>query len=216
MRKFALLAGRTDRRKWSKVAIFKWSRNARNKSNKQKNSKRAQAKTCTYNLNFHFNHTEVICMCNGKCWLALCFTLQFTSIVKHRFNTWRRYRGRQPTGPEGGCATLVLVMVRCSMSCNGQLWRPRGVCPLCFSSTRFIVGTMSIDKDKYLPPPPPPDWPRLREQDLPGPHNSQYCRPKTYSDALKYSYFPMTIPHWNSLAPTVAADETTEEFRTLI
>ena len=44
----------------------------------------------------------------------------------------------------------------------------------------------------------------------------QYCRPQTYSDALKYSFFPRTIPHWNSLAPSVVAAETTEEFRALI
>ena len=44
-------------------------------------------------------------------------------IVKLRFNKWRRYRGQQPAGPAGGGATLA-VMEKCSMSCNGQLWRP--------------------------------------------------------------------------------------------
>ena len=47
-------------------------------------------------------------------------------------------------------------------------------------------------------------------------HNSQYCRPQTYSDALRYSFSPRTIPHWNSLAPTVVAAETRDEFRALI
>ena len=37
-------------------------------------------------------------------------------------------------------------------------------------------------------------------------HNSQ-SRPQTYSDALKYSFSPRTIPHRNSLAPTVVAAE---------
>ena len=35
------------------------------------------------------------------------------------------------------------------------------------------------------------------------------------SDALKY-FFPRTIPRWNSLAQSVVAAETTEEFRALI
>ena len=36
--------------------------------------------------------------------------------------------------PAGAVTTLV-VLVRCWMSCNGQLWRPRGISPLCFSFT---------------------------------------------------------------------------------
>ena len=66
-------------------------------------------------------------------------------IVKLRINKWRRYRGRQPAGPAGGGATLV-VLEKCSMSCNGQLWRPGGISPLCFSSTRFIVGLCLLIK----------------------------------------------------------------------
>ena len=68
---------------------------------------------------------------------------------------------------------------------------------------------MSIDKDKYLTP-------SQRTRPTRSSHNSQYCRPQAYSDALKYSCFPRTIPHWNSLAPTVVAAETTQEFRALI
>ena len=60
-------------------------------------------------------------------------------IVKLRFNRWRKHSGRQPAGLAGGVATLI-VLVRCSMSCNGQLWRPKEISPLCVSSTRFIVG----------------------------------------------------------------------------
>ena len=48
-------------------------------------------------------------------------------------------------GPAGGGATLV-VLEKCSMSCNGQLCRPRGISPLCFSSTRFIVGLCLLIK----------------------------------------------------------------------
>ena len=48
--------------------------------------------------------------------------------------------------------------------------------------------------------------PHLRVQDIPGQHtsdNSQYCRPQTYSGALKYSFFPK----WNSLAPSVVPEK---------
>ena len=84
----------------------------------------------------------------------VCSTMQHpfgAHIVKLRFNKWRRYRGRQPVGPAGGGATLV-VMARCSMSCNGQLSKPRRINPLSFSSTKIHCGIKSIDKDKYLTP----------------------------------------------------------------
>ena len=72
-------------------------------------------------------------------------------------------------------------------------------------------GTMSIDKDKYLTP-------SQSTRSTRSSHNSQCCRHQTYSDALKYSFYPRTIPHWNtrSLPPSVVAAETTEEFRALI
>ena len=74
-----------------------------------------------------------------------------------------RYRGRQPSAPAGGGVTLV-VLEKCSMSCNGQLWRPGGISPLCFFSTRFIVGLCLLIKTST--------WPRLRVQDLPGHHTT--------------------------------------------
>ena len=77
---------------------------------------------------------------------------------------------------------------------------------------KIHCGIMSIDKDKYLTP-------SQSTRSTRSSHNSQYCRPQTYSDALnlvKYSFFPRTIPHWNSLAPSVVTAETTEEFRALI
>ena len=74
---------------------------------------------------------------------------------------------------------------------------------------KIHCGTLSIDKDKYLTP-------SQSTRSTRSSHNSQYCRPQTYSDALKYSFFLRTIPHWNSLAPSVVAAETTEEFRALI
>ena len=46
-------------------------------------------------------------------------------------------------------------------------------------------GIMSINKDKYLTP-------SQRTRSTRSSHNSQYwyCRPQTYSDAVKYSFFP--------------------------
>ena len=39
-------------------------------------------------------------------------------------------------------------------------------------------------------------------------HSAQYCRYQTYSEALNDSFFPRTIPHWNSLSPSVANTQT--------
>ena len=86
-----------------------------------------------------------------KLWYALNWSMQHlfgAHIVKLIFNKWRRYRGRQPAGSAEGGATLV-VLARCSMSCNGQLWRPGGINPLCLSSTRFIVGLHSVGPEVY-------------------------------------------------------------------
>ena len=80
-------------------------------------------------------------------------------IVKLRLNKWRRYRGRRPAGPAGGGATLV-VLARCLMSYNGQLWRPGGTNSLCCSSIRLIVGYCLLIKTSTCP--------HLREQDPPG------------------------------------------------
>ena len=106
-------------------------------------------------------------------------------IVKLRFNNWRKHRERQPAGSAGGGAKLV-VLAKHLMSCNayGQLLRPRGINPLYFSSIRFVV---SIDKDKYLTP-------SQRTRSTKSSHSSQYCRSQTYSDTLKYSFFPKTLP----------------------
>ena len=70
-------------------------------------------------------------------------------------------------------------------------------------------GTVSLDKDKYLTPAP-----RLRSTRVS--HDSQYTRYMSYSDALKNSFFPRTIPLWNSLPSSVVASKTTEEFKALI
>ena len=70
-------------------------------------------------------------------------------------------------------------------------------------------GTVSLDKDKYL-------IPAHRLRYTRASHESQYTRYMSYTDALKNSFFPRTIPLWNSLPSSVVASKTTEEFKALI
>ena len=70
-------------------------------------------------------------------------------------------------------------------------------------------GTVSLDKDKYLTP--APNLQRTRAS-----HDLQYTRYFAYSDALKNTFFPITIPLWNSLPSSVVSSTTTEEFKGLI
>ena len=70
-------------------------------------------------------------------------------------------------------------------------------------------GTVSLDKDKYLTPAPNLHITRAS-------HDSQYTRYFAYNDALKNSFFPRTIPMWNSLPSSVVSSKTTEELKGLI
>ena len=70
-------------------------------------------------------------------------------------------------------------------------------------------GTVSLDKDKYLTL--PPNRRRTRAS-----HESQCTRYLAYSEALKNSFFPRTIPVWNSLPSSVVSSKTPEEFKALI
>ena len=70
-------------------------------------------------------------------------------------------------------------------------------------------GTVSLDKDKYLTR--APNLYRTRAS-----HDLQYTRYFAYSDVLKNSFFPRTIPLWNSLPSSVVSSKTTEEFKGLI
>ena len=72
-------------------------------------------------------------------------------------------------------------------------------------------GTVSLDKDRYLTPAP-----NLRSTRASQTHHSQYTRYMAYSDALKNSFFPRTIPLWNSLPSSVVSSKTAEEFKALI
>ena len=128
-------------------------------------------------------------------------------ITKLRFNKWRRYRGRQPAGP-AGCGATQAVLDKCSMSCNGQLRRSGGISPPYFYSTRFIVGLCLLIRQVLEPVSEYKIYQVITQLTV--------MQAQTYSDALKYSFSPRTIPHWNGLAPSVVAAETTEEFRALI
>ena len=44
----------------------------------------------------------------------------------------------------------------------------------------------------------------------------KYTSYMAYSDALKNSFFPRTIPLWNSLPASVVSSKTAEEFKALI
>ena len=70
-------------------------------------------------------------------------------------------------------------------------------------------GTVDLDKDKYLTP--APNLRRTRAS-----HESQFTRYFAYSDALKNSFFPRTIPMWNSLPSSVVSSKTIEEFKAQI
>ena len=70
-------------------------------------------------------------------------------------------------------------------------------------------GTVSLDKDGCLAPAP-------GLQRTGASHDLQYTRYFAYSDALKNSFFPRTIPLWNSLPSSVVSSKTIEEFKGLI
>ena len=74
---------------------------------------------------------------------------------------------------------------------------------------KIHCGAISIEKDKYLTP--AHSFKTSRSS-----HSAQYRRHQTYSDALKNSSPPRTIPHWNSLPPSVANTQSTEEFSALL
>ena len=70
-------------------------------------------------------------------------------------------------------------------------------------------GTVTLDKDKYLTP-------AASNRRTRASHDSQYTRHLAYSEALKNSFFPRTIPVWNALPSSVVSIKTPEEFKALI
>ena len=87
-----------------------------------------------------------------------------------------------------------------------EAWRDQSSL-LLFHKIHF--GAVSIEKDQYMTSAHSLKTTRSS-------HSAQYRRHQTYSDALKNSFFPRTIPHWNSLSPSVANTQSTEEFRALL
>ena len=127
-----------------------------------------------------------------------------------RLIRWRKFRGQQPAGPAGDGETQV-VWAKCLMSLNGHSLEARRVKDqsslLLFP--KIHCGAVSIEKDKYMTP-------AHSLKSTRSSHSAQYRRHQTYSDALKSSFFSRTIPHWNSLPPSVANTQSTEELRALL
>ena len=120
----------------------------------------------------------------------------------------RKFRGQQPAGPAGDGKTRV-VSAKCWTSWNGHLLRPGGTQSSLLLFHKIHCGAVSIEKDKYMTP---AHSLKTTRSSL----SAQYRRHQTYSDALKNSFFPQTIPHWNGLSPSVANTQSTEEFRALL
>ena len=55
-------------------------------------------------------------------------------------------------------------------------------------------GAVSVEKDKYMTPAHSLKTLKTTRSS----HSAQYCRHQAYSDVLKNSFFPQTIPHWNT------------------
>ena len=105
----------------------------------------------------------------------------------------RKFRGQQPTGPAGDGETRV-VWAKCLMSLNGHLLRPRGSSPPYFLLHKIHCGAVSIEKDKYMTP-------AHSLKSTRSSHSAQYRRQQTYSDALKNSFSPRTIPVTEHFGP---------------
>ena len=113
----------------------------------------------------------------------------------------RKFRGQQPAGPAGDGETLDELEWPSFEARSDQSYL------LLFH--KIHCGVVSIEKDKYMTP-------AHSLKTIRSSHSAQYRRHQTYSDALKNSFFPRTIPHWNSLSPSVANTQSTEDFRTLL
>ena len=67
---------------------------------------------------------------------------------------------------------------------------------------------MSLDKNRYLTPVTGSTQTRASKL-----NSTQYRRYQAYNDALKNTFFPRTIPQWNSIASSVVDAKTEEEFK---
>ncbi len=68
---------------------------------------------------------------------------------------------------------------------------------------------VSINKDQYLTP-------SISLRGTRSSHNSQYYRTHVNTDAFKFSFFPRTIPLWNSLSQSAVLSQTVDGFKSQI
>ena len=129
-------------------------------------------------------------------------------IMKLRLDRWRRCRGQLPGGPAGDEETPPASATNLS-NLSGHPWRPRREQSSLTFFYKIHSGTVSLDTDKYLTP-------DLNLRRTRASHESQYTRYLAYSDALKYSFSPRTIPMWNSLPFSVVSSKTIDEFKAQI
>ena len=108
----------------------------------------------------------------------------------------RKFRGQLPAGPAGDGETRVVFGEMLDELEWPSLEARRDQSSLLLFH-KIHCGAVSIEKDKYMTPAHSLKTTRSS-------HSAQYCRHQTYSDALKNSFSPPTIPHWNSLSPSVA------------
>ena len=119
-----------------------------------------------------------------------------------RLTRLRKSRGQQSTGPAGDGEMLDELEWPSLEALRDQYSL------LLFH--KIHCGAVSIEKDKHMTP-------ALSLKTTRSSHSAQYRRHQTYCDALKNSFFPLrTIPHWNSLAPSVANIQSTEKFSALL
>ena len=128
--------------------------------------------------------------------------------MKLRLDRWRRYIGQLPGGPAGDGETPV-ASATCLTILSGHPFETRREQSSLTFFYKIHSGTVDLDKDKYLTP--APNLRRTRAS-----HESQYTLYFAYSDALKNSFFPRTIPMWNSLPSSVVSSKTIEEFKAQI
>ena len=83
---------------------------------------------------------------------------------------------------------------------------PQGAVLLSLLLQYSLLYTVPLDKGKYLTP--APNLRRTRASD-----ESQFTRYLAYSDALKKSFFPMTMPMSHILPFSMVSSKTTEEFK---
>ena len=129
-------------------------------------------------------------------------------VMKLRLHRLRRCRGQLPGGPAGD-GEIQVVSAICWTNLSGHPFEARKEQSSLTFFYKIHSGTVSLDKDKYLTPAP-----NIRSTRAS--HESLYTRYLAYSEALKNSLFPRTVPVMNSLPSSVVSSNTPEEFKAII